>query len=212
MEYFNYKDVTPELDSCVLPYIRDIQREIAAVTTEHWASWPEHDDLIYRGPGAQAWTVLPLLHTFPGYDDSKSVWVPTFTALCPVTTACMRRVPGIRSALLSKMAPLTMLTPHCGWAELSNYVLRIHVPIVLPPPREDGLPSTGVVVDGVVRHHVADEPLVFDDSKSHFAFNRHETADRIVLIIDVLRPFHVPCGTSTVPYTHELVQFANWFK
>lgn len=60
--------------------------------------------------------------------------------------------------------------------------------------------------DGYVyeaRRHREGEWIIFDDSKMHMAENT-TTGDRIVLIMDIVRPDWVPLGTSTVEDTTEL--------
>jgi len=212
MQYYPYREIVPELDGTILRHMDGIVSEIDdMVTSWQWKPWPEVD-LVQRGEGPGAWTVVPLLHTFPGWDTTKSVWVDAHTALLPLTTELLRSVPNIRTALLSKMKAQTLLTSHRGWADLSNHVLRVHVPIALPPPDEDGVPCTGVVVDGLVKHHVLGTPIVFDDSHDHFAFNRHLTDDRVVLIIDVLRPRGVPPGISHQPMSEEVTDLITRFR
>ena len=48
--------------------------------------------------------------------------------------------------------------------------------------------------------------LCFDDSKTHRAFN-YSQQERIVLILDLARPEHLPLGTATGGHTDELDQF-----
>ena len=55
--------------------------------------------------------------------------------------------------------------------------------------------TCGMWVDGEIQYHSPGNIIVFDDSKRHKAFNYSKT-DRIVLIIDLLRPMHVALGTA----------------
>ena len=95
---------------------------------------------------------------------------------------------------------------HTGWEDLANHVLRVHVPLVVPP---GGL--CGLWVDGQTAIHNMGEIIIFDDSKLHKAFN-NSAADRIVLIIDVLRPPHLPLGAAKGGHTSELDSFISKFK
>jgi len=54
--------------------------------------------------------------------------------------------------------------------------------------------------------------LVFDDSKRHFAFNQSRYEDRVVLIVDLLRPSHIPLGKALGGHTNELDNFMARFK
>ena len=54
--------------------------------------------------------------------------------------------------------------------------------------------------------------LVFDDSKIHEAFNRSPDQERVVLIVDLLRPPGMPLGRATGGHTKELDSFVSQFK
>lgn len=123
--------------------------------------------------------------------------------------ALLRKIPGIRTALFSNMGPKTALTPHSGWALLSNHVLRLHLPLYVPD--EDARPC-GLVVDEEVRYHKVGNLIVFDDSKAHMAFNNHATESRYVLIFDIARPEGLPKGTATGDATAELTGLIDYFK
>ena len=92
-------------------------------------NWPEQN--LYDGVGEQ-WKVLPFLYTFPGNDPTKSVWMDRFCEMCPETTKLLRAIPGIRTALFSRMGPQTRLSAHRGWADLANHVLRLHLGLRIP--------------------------------------------------------------------------------
>jgi aspartyl/asparaginyl beta-hydroxylase (cupin superfamily) len=117
-------------------------------------------------------------------------------------------VPGIRTALLSRMGPKTSLTSHQGWATLSNHVLRVHLGVDIP---DDGPRVSGVAVEDDVRWHANGELLVFDDSKVHAAFNHHGSKPRVVLIFDIARPAEAPPGVATGGTTAELEDFMRHF-
>lgn len=67
------------------------------------------------------------------------------------------------------------------------------------------------MVGAQVRRHAEGEIIVFDDSKLHKAFN-HATRDRLVLIVDILRPPGVPLGTAEGAHTPELDAFIDAFR
>lgn len=62
-----------------------------------------------------------------------------------------------------------------------------------------------------VVNHVEGEIVVFDDSKLHRAFN-NSTSDRLVLIVDILRPPGIALGTAEGGHTPELDSFINAFR
>jgi hypothetical protein len=56
--------------------------------------------------------VFPFCYTFPGNDPSKTEWVDTSMAQCPLTTAVLKSIPGLRTALFSRLGPHTVLGTH----------------------------------------------------------------------------------------------------
>jgi hypothetical protein len=153
------------------------------------------------------WRVLPLVYTFPADNPSATTWVPAGVRACPFTASVLARLPGLRTALFSRLGPATALAPHTGWAPLSNHVLRCHLALVVPP----GEVTCGVVVGDEIRHHAPGRILVFDDAKPHSAFNHAGAADRVVLIFDLARPDTAPPGDATGGATAELEDFMAHF-
>jgi ornithine lipid ester-linked acyl 2-hydroxylase len=149
------------------------------------------------------------LNTVPAYDASKSQWLEPNVICCPFTVSLLRRIAGpfLRTALFSRLGPHTQLHVHTGWADLANYVLRCHLPLVIPKARD----SCGLWVEGEVRFHTPGDILVFDDSKYHKAFN-DSNEERVVLIIDLLRPDTIPRGTAAEGHTEQLETFINDYR
>jgi len=198
--YYDWKVTFPHL-SILIDNINDLKYEASRING--WVPWPEEH---YMQDSETDWKVFPFLHTFPATDESKMTWVQSTCEYCPKTSALLRKIPGVRTALYSKLGPNTKLSWHTGWADLSNHVLRCHLCLSLP---SDG--ACGMVVEEEVMYHEVDNILIFDDSKRHRAFNDSKTADRIVLIIDILRPSNIPLGTAVGGHTEELDHFVNSF-
>ena len=70
----------------------------------------------------------------------------------------------------------------------------------------------GLWVDGEVRYHEQGEILVFDDSRRHKAFNHSKDKDRVVLILDLLRPRDLPLGTAFGGHTDDLDDLLSKFS
>ena len=179
--------------------------------------------------------MFPFCHTFPAYEIDNKSWIDKTCDVCPRTSALLRGIPGVRTALFSKMGPKTRLSTHTGWADLANHVraragaraergthrdrshtppfppspqvLRCHLGLVIPG---DGS-ECGTWVTGDVQHHREGEFIVFDDSKTHKAFN-HTREDRYVLIVDLLRPRGVPKGRAKGGHTQELDKLIDFFS
>ncbi|CAM9691963.1 unnamed protein product, partial [Phaeothamnion confervicola] len=200
--FYDWRAVAPALGALLagLPVITD---EAAAAGA--WAPWPEQH---FADGGARDWTVLPFAHTFPAHDASRLTWVPSTCRRCPHTAALLASIPGLRTALLSRLGTGTRLSAHRGWADLANHVLRCHIPIV-----PSGDVGCGLWVEGARRRHRVGEVLVFDDSRLHRAFNESAVGgDRVVLIVDLVRPPSVPLGTAKGGHTAELDGLIDAFK
>jgi beta-hydroxylase len=89
---------------------------------------------------------------------------------------------------------------------LANFVLRCHICLKIPPNN-----NCGLVVNNEKKHHKQGEIIVFDDSKKHYAFN-DSGENRIVLIVDLMRPSDIPKGTAVGGHTSELDAFVDRFR
>jgi hypothetical protein len=216
-----------------------------------------------------SWIFLLVL-LLAAYDASKTEWVKASEEACPKTVALLKSLPGIRTALFSRLGPKTTLSVHQGWGSLANYVLRCHLPLVVPDAGIDGvvagagvgagtgtgagagagagaasetkaaaatpplyntslppnaLDSDGsalpfdesrvgpcaLVVQKEVVYHKEGSMLLFDDSLRHYAFNRHPTESRVVLLFDIARPEGLPIGVATGEETEGLHEFIQAF-
>jgi hypothetical protein len=99
---------------------------------------------------------------------------------CPKTIKIVRKIEGVLSCSISLLNPGVDIKEHHGD---TNAIMRCHFPIQVP----DGLPKCGFSVNGEERSWEEGKPLVFNDSAPHKAWN-HSDRDRVVLIIDVVRP------------------------
>jgi aspartyl/asparaginyl beta-hydroxylase (cupin superfamily) len=182
----------------------------------HWTAWPEQqhyqaasendvdDDDDGNNSGAP-WNVFPLCYCFPANDVTQRHWIPLTTAVVPQTFRVLQALGNkLRTALFSRLDAGARLEAHTGWEDLANHVLRLHVPLDIPPGY-----LCGTWVDGCVMTHQSDpnEPWVcFDDSKTHRAFN-YAAQPRTVLILDLERPSNLPIGTATGGHSDELDSF-----
>ena len=156
-----------------------------------WIAWPER----YL-KGGDDWHVIPLF--------AFGTWLAP-SALFPHTTSVLRRCEGMRTALFSKLNPGTRLTPHHGYACLSNRMLRCHV-VLQCEARKSYLE-----VNGKRRYVSQGDVVVFDDSLLHTAGNEGGLP-RFVLLVDFDRPRCVAPGTSPVEATtDELVALCKEF-
>lgn len=198
--YFDWRELFPQLQ-ILIDNLDIIKEEYLGI--KQWIPWPEDH---FSDGGGSDWTVYPFLHTFPAYDTANASWIGSTCAQCPQTSEILRTLqPHIRTSLFSRLGPNTKISSHRGWADLSNYVLRCHLNIKIPSGA-----SCGLIVDGEEKLHSQDEILVFDDSKYHRAYNNC-VEERVVLIVDLLRPAHIPLGRAKGHHTQELDTFIAQF-
>jgi ornithine lipid ester-linked acyl 2-hydroxylase len=105
-------------------------------------------------------------------------------ALCPRTWAVCRRIPGLITAMFSILEPGKHLPPHRG---PYNGVLRLHLGLVVPEPRE----QLGIRVENRIYRWREGEAVIFDDAYEHEAWNR-TGATRVVLFVDFIKPTRQP--------------------
>jgi aspartate beta-hydroxylase len=109
-------------------------------------------------------------------------WQREVCARFPLTTTILSEIPEVTTLspgviMISRLTPGTRIMPHCG---STNAVLRVHLPIVVPP-------GVFIRVADRVLTWTEGRCLVFDDSFEHEVW--HEgSQDRMVLILDVPHP------------------------
>ena len=123
----------------------------------------------------------------------------------------LKQIPNVRTALFSRLSPNTSLKFHTGWKDLANHVLRCHICLYIPEEDKCGLEVGNSIDYRETRLYSQDDIIVFDDSKLHRAFNISKE-DRIVLIVDIMRPSDIPLGTATGGHTKQLDDFIELFR
>lgn len=201
--FFDWRDHFPFL-SPLLSQVEAINAEVAAARQAKWSDWPETN--LYMRDQGQSWRVIPFCYTFPS-NTGVTQWVESSSALLPGTVRTLKAIPGLKTALLSRMGPSTTLVPHDGWREISNHVLRCHLALDIPGPR-----VSGVAIDEELMFHEQGKILCFDDAKVHSGFNLHPEKERTVLIFDIARPPGVATGIASGGATAELQSFMDYFS
>jgi beta-hydroxylase len=103
---------------------------------------------------------------------------------CPETTRIVESIPGMSTAFFSILSPGKHIPAHRG---PYNGVLRVHLGLVIPEPKE----QCRIEVGGETRHWELGECMVFDDSYRHEVWNDTDGV-RVVLFLDVQRPLDWP--------------------
>jgi len=190
MNFYKFENLYPFLGQ-LREHAGGMLREIEEIDAAKWTDWPEKH--LYKD---HEWRIIPFLGFGMEIRQSRE--------LCPHTYDLAMALPGVQTALISRVPAGMSIEPHRGWAELANNVLRCHV--VLQTNKKCSL-----TVDGERRKVRDGQILVFDDSKWHHAVNDGGT-DKIVLLLDFPRPRRIPPGESTVEKTPELLEFLESFS
>ncbi len=125
-----------------------------------------------------SWKIFPLvaygLRSQPNID------------LCPETWRIVRTIPGLTTAMFSILEPGKRIPPHRG---PYNGVLRLHLGLMVPEPRE----RLGLRVGPERRYWEEGRALIFDDAYEHEAWNETDGL-RVVLFVDFEKPLRFPAS------------------
>jgi len=105
-------------------------------------------------------------------------------AACPETARLLDRIPNLELAFFSVLEPGAHLTAHRG---AYKGLVRAHLGLIVPEPRE----RLRMQVGEAMVHWEEGRCVIFDDTYRHEVWNDTEGV-RVVLLIDVHRPFPLP--------------------
>jgi aspartyl/asparaginyl beta-hydroxylase (cupin superfamily) len=119
-------------------------------------------------------------------------------ALCPITCEAVSKVPHLNQAFFSILDPGKSIPAHTGPTQA---YLRYHLGLVVPAQNPPSI--------RIRREHYTwkeGESVLFDDSLDHEVYNS-SAGIRVVLILDVMRPFPEPIFTAN----RVLRKMGEWF-
>jgi aspartyl/asparaginyl beta-hydroxylase (cupin superfamily) len=105
---------------------------------------------------------------------------------CPETWRICQKIPGLITVMFSILEPGKHLPPHRG---PYNGVLRLHLGLIVPEPRE----QLGIRVEHDVYRWKEGEAVIFDDAYEHEAWNKTPHT-RVVLFVDFRKPLRFPAN------------------
>jgi len=203
--FYDYRLIYPQLGWIHNQNHKNIHTEMKQLLDTHWMEWPEKE--LYNHNNLDgSWTIIPLY----GF----GIWCKQFMNILPSLYDFLKKMKGLKVAVISKLKPFSKLNPHQGWGFHSNKVLRCHYGIVLPYKRTDSYICVMEDFDSVdksIQYHKQNDWIVFDDSKVHYAVN-DSNEERIVLIVDLERPSLVEKGNAQNNSTEELLEFVSELK
>jgi len=105
-------------------------------------------------------------------------------ARCPGTAHLVAKIPGLKMAMFSILAPKSHIPPHRG---PYKGLLRYHLGLIIPAPGS----SCRIRVGDEIRSWQEGRSLIFDDSYDHEAWNE-SNQHRVILFVDFVRPLPFP--------------------
>lgn len=103
---------------------------------------------------------------------------------CPETWRVLQKIPGLKTAMFSILAPGKHIPHHRG---PYNGVLRLHLGLIIPEPRE----KIRIRVDKQFCTWSNGKALIFDDAYDHEVWN-DTPHTRVVLFVDFVKPLRFP--------------------
>jgi beta-hydroxylase len=105
---------------------------------------------------------------------------------CPETWRIVNKIPGLTTAMFSILEPGKHIPHHRG---PYNGVLRLHLGLIIPEPRE----KVRIRVGTQICHWDEGKALIFDDAYDHEAWNQSGKL-RVVLFVDFIKPLRFPAN------------------
>ena len=181
----------PIYDKAVFPWAAEVEAAFPAIRTELVRVLTRKDDLpgfheissdVVTISQDRGWKTFLLA----GYGFKSEANI----ALCPRTWAACQAIPGLITVMFSILEPGKHLPAHRG---PYNGVLRLHLGLIVPEPRE----ALGIRVENQVYRWQEGEAVIFDDAYEHEAWN-NTPHTRVVLFVDFIKP------------TRQPARFLNW--
>jgi aspartyl/asparaginyl beta-hydroxylase (cupin superfamily) len=174
-------------DSAAFPWAASVEREWRVIRAEldrvlvRKADLPNVQDITADAAVLSRdsdWKIFPLvaygIRSQPNID------------LCPETWRIVQAIPGLKTAMFSILEPGKRIPRHRG---PYNGVLRLHLGLIIPEPRE----RLAIRVGSAQCHWQEGRALIFDDAYEHEAWN--ETGGvRVVLFVDFEKPLRFPAN------------------
>jgi beta-hydroxylase len=198
---FYPNDIYPELKN-IEKYKKKINIELDLVLENKLNDWVDYPEKQLYDPEKQTWKIMPFYY--------YGLWVDKNCEKMPALTKYLKSLKNMKLALLSVLAPNTVLKEHKGCGNHSNKVLRCHYGLRVSNNCYISVKNDDDLI-GTKQSHIEDEWIVFDDSKTHFEANNSDCY-KIVLIIDLKRPKYLHKGTSDVDDTKKLLEIIEYCK
>lgn len=117
---------------------------------------------------------------------------------CPQTTALIKQIPGIQTALFSLLSPKKHIPRHRG---IYKGLIRSHLGLIIPGKKGD----SRMQVDDQWVEWEEGKMVVFDNTYFHEVWNDTDEV-RVILMIDFIRPFPAPFSW----FNNGIIKLISW--
>ena len=119
-KFYTVNEIEPKLNN-IYKYKNKINYELQNILNNTWTQWPEKS--LYNEKIGK-WNIYPFF--------AFNIWIKKNCNECPTIVKFLKTIPNLKLATLSKMDPHVSLTPHKGWGDHSNNVIRCHFGLIVP--------------------------------------------------------------------------------
>ena len=133
---------------------------------------PWVEKTLYEVSDPLGWQVLPLL--------MNGKRITKYSQNFPLLMNVIEKIDGVITVMLSKLIPDAWISPHSGYENYSNKILRYHLGLLIP----EG--DLGFRVNSKIKYWENGKSFIFDDSLVHSAWN-FSKHDRYILLVDFIR-------------------------
>lgn len=167
-------------------------------------SWADELEANWQAIRAELDAILPYADSLPNFDEisprqvniaGDNLWKTFFFSAygyrsqkncdrCPVTTKLLEKIPNLKVAFFSILAPGKHIPEHRG---KHKGIIRYHLALKVPQDRA----NCRIRIADQVAYWEEGKSLIFDDTYPHEVWN--DTSEyRVVLFLDVARPLRFP--------------------
>ena len=185
IERFSVYGNPPIYDNSLFPWVSELEKEWLKIRAElenvmqrreELPNFHEITDQVKPITNDDLWkTYLLAGYGLESEKNSKS---------CPETARILKKIPGMKTAFFSILAPNKHIPAHKG---PYNGVLRYHLGLVVPQPQE----QCRIRICDEIKHWEEGKSLIFDDTFIHEVWN-DTSGFRAVLFVDFVRPLKFP--------------------
>jgi len=175
----------PIYDAKTFPWAAELEADWAKIRKELDAV------MVYRDQMPSFQDILKEVSTIQTDNDWKTFFLAGIgmdcrenAQRCPETMRLLGRIPGMKTAFFSILSPHKHIPAHRG---AYNGVLRLHLGLLVPQPRE----RVRIRIGNDYRNWSEGKALIFDDTYNHEVWNDTE-GFRVVLFVDFTRSLKQP--------------------